>query len=526
MSAPGLTAVAGWDTPLLDGAVYTLEAVTERLPPWRARVEAVARALAGAEYWSGQAGTAAATALDQVSAVATEVTGALSASLSPLHEAARQARAAQETAAQALTAAAASGVVLDEAGGVVAPAPVAVPAGASPDVLAAHHDRLAEQAAAAERVAATAAEALHAAARAAAAAADSSGPLALLGGLGAARPAGFPDLPAVAQVDGAWIRSCLPVAGTSPEAVAAWWAGLSSPTRDAVTTADPALVGSLDGLPAWARDQANRVLLHRALADPSAEGYATARAVSDEIAAEEAAGRTVQLWSFDADDHLVALAYGDLDTADDVAFLVPGVGNDVDDLGDMGDDAQAVADAARAAAPAAAVATVAWLGYRPPGTVASPRAWFEGRAAAGGGALAGDLAGLAAARAGDPGSSGTPPRVTVVAHSYGTVVVDRAVEERGELAADALVLLGSPGMDGPASDLEVAEVHEASAPLDPVTWLVDVHGTETDNPDFGATPLPTDPDTWHGWYLERDRPTLAAVGEVVAGAREPDRPTG
>ena len=52
MSAPGLTAVAAWDVALLDGAVYTLEAVTERLPPWRARVEAVARTLA-----DGSAGT-------------------------------------------------------------------------------------------------------------------------------------------------------------------------------------------------------------------------------------------------------------------------------------------------------------------------------------------------------------------------------------------------------------------------------------------------------------------------------------
>ncbi|MGY1670934.1 alpha/beta hydrolase [Geodermatophilus sp. SYSU D00710] len=521
MSTPGLTAVAGWDTPLLDGAVATLEAVTERLPPWRARMEAVARSLADAECWSGPAASAAADALDDVSRVVTEVTGALGTSLDRLRETAREARTAQELAAQALAAAAASGMTLDEAGGVTAPAPVAPPADASPDALAAHDDRLAEQAAAAERVAGTAAQALRAAARAAAAAGDSAAPVAALAPFGF-RPAGFAGLAATVLPDGVWIPSCLPVAGTAPASVAAWWAGLSEPARDQLIDVETRLVGSLDGLPAWARDQANRQLLSRALEDPTSEGYATARAAADEIAAEEAAGRTVQLWSFDADDHLVALAYGDLDAAEDVAVLVPGVGNGVDDLDDLGDDAQAVADAARAAGSAASVAAVAWLGYRPPGHVLHPAAWVEGRAGTGGRALAGDLAGLRAARAGDPAPGAAVPRVTVVAHSYGTVVVDRASEERGELAAAALVLLGSPGMDGPASDLEAAEVHEASALLDPVTWLVDVHGTETDDEDFGAAPLPADWDTWHTWFLEPDRPTLAAVGEVVAGLRAPD----
>jgi pimeloyl-ACP methyl ester carboxylesterase len=230
----------------------------------------------------------------------------------------------------------------------------------------------------------------------------------------------------------------------------------------------------------------------------------------------------VQLWSFDADESLVAVVYGDLDTAEDVGVYVPGVGNDVGDLGDLGDDARAVADAARAAAPAASVATIAWLGYRPPGNVVAPTAWVEGRAAAGGAALAGDLAGLAATRAAGPDRGTGLPRVTVVAHSYGTVVVDRAAEVAGELAADALVLLGSPGMDNVASELEAEEVYEASSPMDPVTWLFDVHGTETDHEDFGATPLPADWDTWHSWYLEQDRPTLAAIGEVVADEHETD----
>jgi hypothetical protein len=512
VSAPALVTVAGWDTPLLDGAVYTLEAVTERLPPWRARVEAVARSLAAAECWSGPAATVAAAALDGVSAVVTAVGGALDGSLDRLRDTAREARTAQELAAQALAEAAAAELVLGGSGALLGP-PVP-PAGASPDALAG-------QAVAAERIAGIAADALRAAARAGSHAADSAGPLAAVGGAGATVPADFTGLAAVVAGDEVWVRSCLPVAGTSPESVAAWWASLSTPARDLVTMVEPRLVGSLDGLPAWARDRANRLLLERALSTPSHEGYETARAAADEIASEEAAGRTVQLWTFDADDHLVALAYGDLDTADDVAVLVPGVGNGVEDLDEMGDDAQAVADAALDAAPAATVATVAWLGYRPPASVVSPAAWVEGRAATGGAALAGDLAGLRAARAVDPVPGGALPRVTVVAHSYGTVVVDRAAEEPGDLAADALVLLGSPGMDNTAVELEAGEVHEASAPADPITWLLDVHGTETADEDLGMTPLPADWHTMHWGYLDPGSPTLAAVGEVVAGSRAP-----
>ncbi len=522
MSAPGPTAVAAWDTPLLDGAVVTLEAVAGRLPSWRGRVDAVARSLAAAECWSGPAASVAATALGQVSSVVTAVTTALGTSLLRLEETAREARSAQELAEQAIAAAAASGMALDVSGEVVAPPPAPPPADATPGQLEHHYAELTERAAEAERVAGLAADAMAAAARAAAAAAASTEPLAALGGTARGRPAGYADLAAVVLRDGYLAPSCLPVAATPPALSAGWWAGLSGPERDFFVRSQPALVGSLDGIPAWARDQANRVLLDRALADPFSGGWATARAVEDEIAAEEASGRTVQLWSFDADDHLAALAYGDVDTADDVAVLVPGVGNGVDDLDDMGDDARSVADAARAAAPGAAVAAIAWLGYRPPASVASRQALGEGRAAAGGRALAGDLAGLRAARAADPVHGAAPLRTTVVAHSYGTVVVDRAAEERGVLDADALVLLGSPGMDGPASDLEADEVFEASSVFDAITHALGVHGGRTGDWDFGATPLPTDWTTGHTEYLDADRPTRAAVGEVVAGTRDAD----
>ena len=82
-------------------------------------------------------------------------------------------------------------------------------------------------------------------------------------------------------------------------------------------------VGALDGVPAWARDRANRRVLDVALATTGLPGEETARAVAAEIHRQEAAGRRVQLWTLDLDDDLAALAVGDLDTADAVAVLVP-----------------------------------------------------------------------------------------------------------------------------------------------------------------------------------------------------------
>jgi hypothetical protein len=133
----------------------------------------------------------------------------------------------------------------------------------------------------------------------------------------------------------------------------------------------------------------------------------------------------------------------------------------------------------------------------------------------GGAALDRALDGLAASRVHDP------VRVVVSAHSYGTRVVDAAADAPGDLAASAVVLNGSPGMDEDAEGLEVAEVYEASPLFDPVTWW-DVHGVHpTWSRSFGATDLPVDEVMVHTEYYDEHFPTLGAIGEVVAGVREP-----
>jgi hypothetical protein len=99
-------------------------------------------------------------------------------------------------------------------------------------------------------------------------------------------------------------------------------------------------------------------------------------------------------------------------------------------------------------------------------------------------------------------------------------VVDEAADVAGPLAADAVVLLGSPGMEDDVDGLEVPEVYDAASPADLVAGL-QWFGVATHSGLYGSTGLPVDPDTGHSEYYDADRPTLAAIGEVVAGRRSP-----
>jgi hypothetical protein len=502
-----LTAVAAWDVPLVRGAVVTLGAVAGRLPVWRARLAEVARALEAADCWSGPAATGAASAVYELSAVATAVDTALQESLDRFELLLREADAAQERATEALA--------------------MARTLEAGPTGPLAAHSRLADAmselmpgAAAPDPGPALAAAeaALRHAAAVAAAAGEAGTALAGLGVRDAFAPADFWDLAGRIQLVG-------PVAppgvraGGSPQEVATWWAGLSAGAQLAALRSSPGTIGALDGVPAWARDRANRLLLDRGLRDAGTTTAAkTARAVAERIAIEEAAGRPVQLHLLDLEAEQVVLVLGNLDTAEAVGMLVPGINNSPDgDLHRLVGDARDVAEAARDAGPGMDVATAVWLGYAAP-----DNPWEIGtRFAAwdGGPQLAAALDGMAAARA----MSGTPlPRTTVLAHSYGTVVVDEATDAPGRLAADAVVLLGSPGMEPEgAVGLEAPEVYDAASFGDPISWS-GYFGGPTYARSYGSSGLPIDRTMGHSDYYDPDFPTLAAIGAVVAGVRVPD----
>lgn len=494
MTTPQATArlevLAAWQPPRLRGAVGSLAVTAGRLPSWRFRLETLGRSVESEQDWAGPAARRAGGAFLELATVAAAVHAALDESLAALQRMARAADAAQEAAVVGLAAAGLRETRAHETAAALVPdlLTVSSPAGEALDRAAAVSDaaRMAEEA---------------------------------LTGLpleGATPPAAF-DLLA-----GAVLPPVPPLPppvppGLGPEAAAAWFAALTPPAQRALVAAAPAAVGGLDGAPAWARDRANRTLLDRALRDPGlCRGAATtAREVQRLIAAEESAGRPVQLQLLDLAGDRVVLALGDLDTAHAVAVLVPGIGNTpADDLGRLTGDARDVAAAAADATPGLAVATVVWLGYRTPagaGIATRVAAWR------GGARLADALAGLAASRA----AAGAPAaRTSVLAHSYGTVVVDEAADRPGTLAADAVVLLGSPGMEEDAASLEAPQVFDAVTGGDVVARL-GWFGSATGSAGYGATGLPGDARGGHSDYYDRDGPTLRAIGEVVVGTRAP-----
>lgn len=500
MTAPALDAqarlqaVAGWDVPAVRAGLQVLAELDEALPSWRSRLDAVVRALADVGCWAGPAAAQAGELLLRLSAAAAALDAGFADSRTACGPLLRSAIVAADRAATALALAPQLPVPLDDA-----------LAGAT--TLAASVDRLVlgpevtAPAVAAARAALAAAEAAEAAAARALDALPS-----------AARPglSGLPDAAA-----GPGLPPAVPVDG-GPRVVARWWAALPAGEQLALLATSPESIGALDGVPAWARDRANRQALREAIEDPRADDglRETARPVAALLAAEEAAGRTAQLHLLDLPGDRVVVSFGDLDAAEAVALVVPGIYvSPGEDLGGVSADARDLADAARRAEPGLAVAAVAWLGYRTPHTPGS--VLTRAAAVRGGTALDDALDGLTAAR----GSAGAPPaRTTVVGHSYGTVVVDEAADRPGRLAADAVVLLGSPGMEDDAASLEVAAVHDAASPADPVSWA-GWFGTETWSRAYGSTGLPADAGTGHSGYFDPDRPTLGAMGEVVAGAR-------
>lgn len=238
-------------------------------------------------------------------------------------------------------------------------------------------------------------------------------------------------------------------AGAAPAAadVAVYWSGLLVQQRSVLLDRVPGSIGRLEGVGYGVRDAGNRAALADVLAGPSAgtATMATAMAVAEVLDDLEARGLTAQLLSFDDSEALdarAAIAIGDLDTADSIAFLVPGMDYTVDrDLGTLTEAAlnlyDAQTDRLLARGSTASHAVVSWLGYRTPAAAPSIEVLLEDRAVAGGELLAAALAGVRAVR-------GDAAELAVVAHSYGTRVATYALS--GGATADALVLIASPGV--------------------------------------------------------------------------------
>ncbi|KSZ58859.1 hypothetical protein Z045_09525 [Rhodococcus pyridinivorans KG-16] len=360
-----------------------------------------------------------------------------------------------------------------------------------------------------------------------------------------------------------------PVAG--PVHVAQWWNGLDDTARTALVAAHPERIGALDGLPAAARDLANRALLddeRRRLQSVATQLRAELDAIflggtvidrlgitglftdadagleqtEQKIEALDAIDATLahgdrQLIALDLSgrEAMAAVAVGDVDTADHLAVFVPGAGSTVQ--GNLqGYDAQVAAlrDSARLhlTGDDPSVAAVTWLNYQAPHwgwglafTERSPVSDLAARIAAP--RLVDFLDGIAASRPDDP-------RITTVGHSYGAVVSGLALRETG--AVDAAVFVGAPGIGtGDVTDLRIppgsAYLVEAECDI-----VADV-GTFGGDPSFldGVTHLPAGPGTTtagaplagitgHSSYLTPGTSSSHHIAGVVAGTAERSTP--
>ncbi|GAA1080476.1 alpha/beta hydrolase [Tsukamurella spumae] len=295
------------------------------------------------------------------------------------------------------------------------------------------------------------------------------------------------------------------------------------------------------------RDAENRARLAADLR--TLRGKRRSRAERDELAMLERmsarlaeldrSGRTVQLFDYDptafAGDGLAVVAIGDLDTAQNVGVVVPGMGTTAASIGDVSANAVRLYDAAARADPARPTATVAWIGYDAPSGRATA-GQVRSRIAAGEGAalLQDGLAEIAALREGEE------QRLVVFGHSYGSTTVAMA-GAGGALVGtvDAMVLLGSPGAGVVRSAAELGvPVFVARHPDDPVPLvgraepgLVVVRrllgiglglGVDPSAPSFGATPLPVDGARGfglaaHSGYFAEGSRSLDAFAAVLTG---------
>ncbi|MEZ3157897.1 alpha/beta hydrolase [Microbacterium sp. BWR-S6Y] len=296
---------------------------------------------------------------------------------------------------------------------------------------------------------------------------------------------------------------------TASEVVAPWWRRLSPAQQNVLIAEAPGVVGNLGGVAYAARDRANRIVLAQALAEARNSPWDQSEQVRALEALERAAaGNTIASLVLDRPP-LAQVAVGDLDAAEHVSVIVPGMGTTVG--GDIKNYVRA-ADALIAEqkkltdTTRESLAAVAWIGYHPPmPTVAAGEVLLDDRARAGAENLAHDIDALQQMRQ----AASAPLDLSIVAHSYGTDVATLGLEIA---RADHLVLLGSAGVADEVehvSDLNVppCQVFASQAVHDewaPIGQLLSGREDPT-SPDFGARVFSSEAAETEGLILETVR---------------------
>jgi Alpha/beta hydrolase len=285
--------------------------------------------------------------------------------------------------------------------------------------------------------------------------------------------------------------------------VTSWWSSLGTSARDSLAASAPNLVGNLDGVPTRVRNDANRTWVSQSMvALKASSSVVSGRSLSLDTQYElhmltqvrnalaTKGGPARSLLSIDASGQgKAAIVIGNLDTADYVTYMVPGMFFTVDgqvkdwtaDADDLYTQQVAWLNRLDPVAPGQqqkTVAVVAWMGYQTPDLtdIGSLDLAEKGRDE-----LARVVEGMQAERAGNL------PYTTIVAHSYGSTAALMALSQY-DFSVNALAVVGSPGSSvQSAKDLHVqnGNVFVGAAAWDPVpssAWF----GSDPAAPSYGA----------------------------------------
>lgn len=346
----------------------------------------------------------------------------------------------------------------------------------------------------------------------------------------------------------------IPPEGTDPRQVKQWWDDLSLEQQEQLINNQPHEIGGMDGIPATARDEANRIglvaergpLLEQQAAleersrqlgfvhshdDPQhAESEEVRRGLRDvekrlanidgiqaQLDRTDLQGSTEQLYLLDYDsasDGQAVISVGNPDTADHIVTYVPGTGADIAGLGDDLNRSLWMQTDAAAALPGTSTASITWLGYDAPNNV--PIAIFNHYYENAADDLASFQQGLRATHEGGPSIN------TLMGHSYGASAIGHAAHHH-DLQIDNLVQVGSPGggfsSTNTAADyigLDPDNVWATRSSDDKIRWVSQVHGNDPIDADFGGRVFPAS-DGGHSGYWDADNEARGHMSHIITG---------
>lgn len=324
----------------------------------------------------------------------------------------------------------------------------------------------------------------------------------------------------------------LPATDAPPYKLAHFFATLTAAQGTRLADKYPLVVGNLNGAPVTLRYRANRSAVvqtrtaeerrvHDSMLSP--DGRAEAAHRVERFDSMLADGRHFLAFDPSGRGH-AAEVFGDLDRAQRVSVVVPGVDTNLMTLERTGSKtnaapvgmAKSLYAAERSAGPGVRTAVIAWADYTAPAGIGMD-------------AVLGNLAERGAVRLGSLVGAlpGTAP-VSLFCHSYGSVLCGVAAARLPARVTD-IAVAGSPGMRVDNAGQLHTRAH-VWAMRDHDDWIEDVpnlevgglgHGADPVDPDFGARIASAGDAIGHSGYFEPGTESLgnfAAIGVGTYGS--------